>query len=1073
MGADLQRPKVPEQVGDTYYSDVSLLFDGSSVNGASMDLSPSSRLFTVNNVVNPTTAVSSPYGGTTTDVLQFSGSSSKLTASSNDAALRDWDGTDTSYEMWVYLPSLTTGNAVANTGMPYPLFSHSRDNNGTQYFTFGWRSNGSLGAYYWRSAEQHVQGTSGAVTASKWHHVAWVYTVSDDRLRAYVDGVINIDYSVAGTPTNSSAEQFFVGHGSFGHITGYITDVRITYGTARHINTGGTYTYPVPTSPIPTASTVPPVPYQDPGNVDRVTASDGVVSLDFAGPESTEVTEVTLADYTAYSETQFTASNAAAGDNFGSGCAVSGDGTIAVFGSPFVGTNTGRAYVYENGTEVAILSGLSGGSVGFDVAISKDGSTIAASAYAGDSSDGVIYIFEKPANGWANATSSIQLTHTPDQANENLGITLAISDNGDTVVAGTSNGSISSYKAEAFVFEKPSGGWASMATETAKLSAASGVYSDEFSYGLAISGDGSVIAVGAPQNDGGQNDSGTVYLYDKPSGGWVDATETHLLSGPARIAQAHFGVSCSLNEDGTVLVVGENSWSSNRGRVHVLEDLAGTWTHVARLTSTATTSNQYVGTGVAVSRDGTTVSASAPGYNSSEGAIYVWTRPSTGWADKTDDYLLTAANGAAGDQLGGPFSGTTEPPSKVALTSDGGKVFTSTPYDDDNGSNSGSGFQFTATTTVPSTTQTTREGSQWHWNGKRGADNIDASNTPAHAGVVSLSEWLQNPYEPFYTFEMWGAGGGGGGAFTNATQTTEHSGPGGNGAFVSGTIKGLASGTVIELLAGGAGVGGVGGIDNTSGTGGGASAIRIQNGAVLAAAGGGGGGGGSGGGMPFDSTGGRGGNSVDGGNPYAANVGNNGGQGGQSGSATTAGVGWVSQSSPPAKSGTNYLQNGGDGQQKNGTTVGNGTAATSHPATWGGQGGDSALEAGGEGPGGGGGGGYFGGAGGQGAPGGNDGGAGGGGGGSYANSSYVSQVTSAEGSFETTNAHSGAAINQAAGSGAINHSSTVGKGGDGTLYTGTGGGGNGQPGAVYIYDESGSLVASVTTSAGTTTYTLP
>lgn len=513
--------------------------------------------------------------------------------------------------------------------------------------------------------------------------------------------------------------------GDIEKIEGYLMH---KWGLAANLPSGHTYKTSGPT-------VLTTVSYKDPGNVDRVTANVGVLSIDTAGPEDATVTEYTLADYTAYSETQLTASNNNANDRFGCGCDMSGDGTITVFGAPFEdgATNTisasGAVYVYENGTEVAILRAASptaNDSLGFDVAISKDGSTIVASAYQGDSSDGEIYVFEKPANGWADGTSSIILTHTPDQASENLGTTLAISDNGDTVVAGTQYGSTTSYSAEAFVFEKPSGGWASMTTETAKLSAASGAYGDKFSFGLAIAGDGSVIAVGAPENSGGQTESGTVYLYEKPSGGWVDATETHLLSAPSRTAYEHFGQSCSLNEGGTLLAVGADGRITDRGAVHVFENVSGTWTYKALLSSSDTPTNRHIGMAVAVSRTGTTIAASAPGFNSDEGAIYVWMKPATGWANAGHDFLLRAVNGsgANNDELGGPATGTLSPPSKLALDTDGGKVVTSSVNDDDTNTDSGSGFLFAATTTVPGSVSTTTKGSQWFWGGMRGRGAI-------------------------------------------------------------------------------------------------------------------------------------------------------------------------------------------------------------------------------------------------------------------------------------------------------------------------------------------------------------
>ena len=39
-----------------------------------------------------------------------------------------------------------------------------------------------------------------------------------------------------------------------------------------------------------------------------------------------------------------------------------------------------------------------------------------------------------------------------------------------------------------------------------------------------------------------RSDSGSVYLFTKPSGGWVDATETVKLTAPDGAADDNFGI---------------------------------------------------------------------------------------------------------------------------------------------------------------------------------------------------------------------------------------------------------------------------------------------------------------------------------------------------------------------------------------------------------------------------------------------------------------------------------------------------------------------------------------------------
>jgi hypothetical protein len=337
-------------------------------------------------------------------------------------------------------------------------------------------------------------------------------------------------------------------------------------------------------------------------------------------------------------------------------------------------------------------------------------------------------------------------------------------------------------------------------------------------------------------------------------------------------------------------------------------------------------------------------------------------------------------------------------------------------------------------------------------------------NSIKNTGVVSLVEKYQSKLDaPVYTFEMWGSGGGGGGANAGATGINEHSGPGGSGAHISGTLTGITSGTVLEFLSGAVGVGGINGSAGvaTSGGGGGASAIRIKDSDVVAVAGGGGGGGAAGATAAADATGGRGGNSVDGSGVYATDVNHgSGGDGGQSGTSSSAGSHpTYSLANPPTK--TEDLQDGGDGMRGNNAVAGTVTNNT-NPSGWGGSGGEGSIDNQNEGAGGGGGGGYYAGSGGSGAISSNECGAGGGGGGSYVNTAYVSSYASYEGGYETQVSHDGSAPGA---------SMVKGRGGRGSNYTTDPYTRDGVPGGVYLY-KNGVLVKSISHSGDTTTYTI-
>ena len=100
------------------------------------------------------------------------------------------------------------------------------------------------------------------------------------------------------------------------------------------------------------------------------------------------------------------------------------------------------------------------------------------------------------------------------------GVPVAVS--GDTVVIGaTGDDDKGSGSGSVYVFTKPVGGWAAddySGNETAKLLASDGANDDNFGRSVAVDGD--TVAVGALRDDDKGSNSGSAYVFTKPSGGW-------------------------------------------------------------------------------------------------------------------------------------------------------------------------------------------------------------------------------------------------------------------------------------------------------------------------------------------------------------------------------------------------------------------------------------------------------------------------------------------------------------------------------------------------------------------------
>ena len=282
---------------------------------------------------------------------------------------------------------------------------------------------------------------------------------------------------------------------------------------------------------------------------------------------------------------------------------------------------------------------------------------------------GMVYIYP---DGIGTAAADIVKIKPPTiTASGYFGFDVDIS--GDTVVVGTLDTALK----KAYVYVRGSDGWPTMPTATFDSTDASPAHTEGFGEGVAISSDGSTIAVVAP----GSSNSAQVVIYEKPdSGGWVSDTNstdnTKLLNDPM-VGRYDSERSVAISGDGSVVVWGGCIWGNDcKGAVYVHTEPVGGWTGNVSAAATLYANGgqktwQNMGKYVAVSDDGSTVLAAGYFHPRAEpdqpGVMYVFSKPDAGWAtldgDTTSSAILSASPGRARplDLLG----------QYVALSSDG------------------------------------------------------------------------------------------------------------------------------------------------------------------------------------------------------------------------------------------------------------------------------------------------------------------------------------------------------------------------------------------------------------------
>ena len=242
-------------------------------------------------------------------------------------------------------------------------------------------------------------------------------------------------------------------------------------------------------------------------------------------------------------------------------------------------------------------------------------------------------------------------------------------------------------------------------SQRAYLKASNTDPNDAFGDGVALSTDGTTLAVGAGAErsaatgiDGNQTDNsafnaGAVYIFTSVGTTWVQQA---YLKASNTDAYDEFGTDVALSADGNTLAVGAhgeqsavtgvngdqtNNAATDAGAVYVFVRSGTTWAQQAYLKASNTDAGDYFGGRVALSGDGNTLAVSAQEEGSaatgvggnqadnnsaSSGAVYVFVRSGTTW---TQQAYVKASNTDTGDIFG----------QGIALAGDGGTLAVGAP----------------------------------------------------------------------------------------------------------------------------------------------------------------------------------------------------------------------------------------------------------------------------------------------------------------------------------------------------------------------------------------------------------
>ena len=393
-----------------------------------------------------------------------------------------------------------------------------------------------------------------------------------------------------------------------------------------------------------------------------------------------------------------------AGDGLGS-CSMSADGTIIAVGEYGYDSNKGRAamYKYSGGSWVkmgAYIDGtVAGGIFGYAISLSEDGSIVVIGGANSNSNIGLIRTFQYSTPGiiggsWTQIGENID----GDNADDYFGYNVAISNDGSIVAAGaykaklggtTTNGTVKIYQYKIPTGTEWTSGNVIKGTDTNQVAGKlywtqlgtdiNGDHNGEMSgFVVSLNGNGNIVSIGSPyysgdngrirvfqyiegswsplggnisSNTGGRSsytslsddgkfcavgtlrhsgDSGMVQVYEYSTPGTVGGVWNKI--GGDMVADSVARMSeVAINGDGTLLVVGGYYSNNYTGAINIWQYDGSSWTRIKSMAGP--NAGSRFGISTAISRDGSLVIVGANGYDvagtEGQGAVYVYQVPVT------------------------------------------------------------------------------------------------------------------------------------------------------------------------------------------------------------------------------------------------------------------------------------------------------------------------------------------------------------------------------------------------------------------------------------------------------------
>ena len=267
----------------------------------------------------------------------------------------------------------------------------------------------------------------------------------------------------------------------------------------------------------------------------------------------------------------------AADDLFGWSVSLSTNGSVVAIGSngnDVNGNNSGHVRVYQwDGSWSQLGSDIDGEAAddysGHALSLNADGTVVAIGApYNNEDSSGHVRVYQWDGLSWNQMGSDINGEAYEDRS----GWSVSISADGTVVAIGAPyNDDNGNHSGHVRLYQWNGSSWSQLGNDIDGEGEG-----DYFGYSVSLSSDGSILAAGAYFNDSNGYRSGYVRLYEWDGSSWNEVRSA--IEGEA--AEDQFGYSVSLSADGSVVAIGApkndgNGSDSGHVRIFIPNDTDG------------------------------------------------------------------------------------------------------------------------------------------------------------------------------------------------------------------------------------------------------------------------------------------------------------------------------------------------------------------------------------------------------------------------------------------------------------------------------------------------------------------